>query len=80
MRISAMQVPFLHRVVPRYLRLVNSSTFAFRADNCTDVVRAFGPDLALFCADFHFIRHCFVYESVGEVLKFTTAADLAGKW
>ena len=30
--------------------------------------------LAFFCADFHSICHCFVYERVGEVLKFTIAA------
>ena len=39
---------------------------------CTDVVRAVGPDVALFCADFHSICRCSVYDSVGEVLKFTT--------
>ena len=40
---------------------------------CTDVVRAVGPDVALFCADFHSC-HCIVYESVDEVFKFTIAA------
>ena len=33
-----------------------------------------GHGLALFCADFHSICRCSVYESVGKVLKFTTAA------
>ena len=37
-------------------------------------MRAVSLDLALFRADFHFICRCSVYESVGEVLKFTLAA------
>ena len=41
---------------------------------CTDVVRAVRHDLALFCGDFHSICCCSVYESAGEVLKFTIAA------
>ena len=41
---------------------------------CTDVVRAVGPDVALFCADFHSICRCSVSESVDEVLQFTIAA------
>ena len=40
----------------------------------SDVVRGVGHDLPLFCADFHSILRCSVYESVGEVLKFTTDA------
>ena len=50
---------------------------------CTDVVRAVSHDLALFCADFHSICRCSVYEPVGESLKFTVAAahkiDVVGK-
>ena len=50
---------------------------------CDDVVRVVGHDLALFCADFHSIYPCSVYESVVEVLKFTIAAahkiDVVGK-
>ena len=40
--------------------------------------------LALSCADFHSIYRCSVYESAGEVLKFTIAAahkfDVVGKY
>ena len=40
-------------------------------------------NLALFCADFHFICRCSLYVSIDEVLKFTTAAaltiDVTGK-
>ena len=73
---SAEQVSSLHRVAPRYLKLVTSSNiWTFMLVNiCTDVVHAVGLDHALFCADFHSICCCSVYESVGEVLKFTIAA------
>ena len=47
---------------------------AIHANICTDVVHAVGHDLALFCADFHSICWCSVYESVCEVLKFPIAA------
>ena len=41
MQISTEQVPSLHRVAPRYLKLVLSSNFwPFHANICTDVVRA----------------------------------------
>ena len=71
MRISAEQVPSLHMVATRYLELVTFSNFLpFNANkkylHCLC--------LALFCADFHSICRCSVYESVGEVLKFTFAA------
>ena len=56
------------RVTPKCVKL------AVYAEICTEVVRAVSHDLALFCADFHFIWRCSVYESVGEVLKFTFAA------
>ena len=51
---------------------------------CTDVLCAVSHDIAFFfCADYHSICHCSVYESVGEVLKFNTAAahkiDAVGK-
>ena len=82
-RTSAEQVPSLHRVAPRYLELVTSSCLAVHANICTDVVRAVGHDFALLSADFHSICHYSVYESVGEVLNFTTAAthtiDVVGK-
>ena len=71
MRISAEQVPSLHRVAPRYLKLVTSSNF-WPVMLCT--VCVVGHDLTLFCADSHSICICSVYESAGEVLKFTTAA------
>ena len=71
MRTSAEQVPFLHRVAPWCLKPVTSN---FGPNIFADVVRAVGQDLVLFCADFHSICRCFVYESVGEILKFTTAA------
>ena len=45
--------------------------------------RDVGHDLTYFCADFPSICRCFIYESVGEVLKFTIAAahkiDVVGK-
>ena len=76
MRISAAQVPSLHRVSPRYLKLVITSYF-------WTLIRTVGHDLALFCADFRSICGCCVYEPVGEVLKFKTAAahkiDVVGK-
>ena len=48
MQTSAEQVPSLHRVAPRYLKLVTSYIFflAVHANICTDVVHAIG--LALF--------------------------------
>ena len=57
---SAEQESSLHRLLPGSI--------------CTDVVRAVGHDLALFCAGFHSTCRCFVCESVGEVLKITIAA------
>ena len=82
-RTSAEQVPSLHRVAPRYLELVTSSCLAVHANISTDVVGAVSHDLVLFCADFHSTCPCSVYESVGEVLKFTNTAafkiDVVGK-
>ena len=56
---------------------------AVHANIRTDVVHAVGHDLTLFCADFHSTCRCSVYESVGEVLKFSIAAtrkiDAVGK-
>ena len=80
MRASAEHVLSLHRVleIVHHLYLL-----AVHANICTNVVRAVGLDLALFCADFHSICRCSVCESVGEVLKFTTDAackiDVVGK-
>ena len=75
-RTSTEQVPSLHRVARRYLKLVTSANFwtFMPIIICTNVVCSVGHDLALFCADFHSICCCSVYESVGEVLKFTIAA------
>ena len=42
---------------------------AVHANICTDVVRAVGIDLALFCVNFLSICGYSVYESVGEVLS-----------
>ena len=80
---SAEQMPSLHRVAPRYFKLVTTSNiWPFMLKFCSDVVCAFGHDLALFGADFHSICRCSVYEFVG-VLKFTIAAaykiDVIGK-
>ena len=42
---------------------------------CIDIVRAVGHNLAIFvCVDFHSIGPCPVYESFGEVLKYSIAA------
>ena len=68
MQTSAEQAPSVHRVVARYLKL------AFHANICPDVVHAGSHDLAVFCADFHSVCRCCVYESVDEVLEFTIAA------
>ena len=62
MRTSAEQVLSLYRVAPRYLKLVTSTKpLAIHANIGTDVVRAAGHDLALFCADFHSICRRSVY-------------------
>ena len=77
MRIPAEQVPFLHRIVPRYLKLITSSNFwpFMLISACTDVVRLHvGHDLDLSYADFHSTCRCSVCESVGTVLKLTIAA------
>ena len=75
MQISTEQVPSLHRIASRYLTLVTTELLAVHADMCTDVVRAVGHDLALFCANFHSICLCSVYESVCEVLKYIIAVN-----
>ena len=84
MPITSERMPFLYRVASKYLELVTSSNFwPFMLIICTDVARAVGRDLALFCADFHSICRRSIYESVGEVLKFIVAAahkvDVVGK-
>ena len=74
MQTSAEQVPSLHRVAPRYMKVVSFSDFwLFMVISA--LVCAVDHDLAAFCADFHPICHCSVYESVGVVLKFTIAAS-----
>ena len=67
-------LPSFKSVTPRYLKLITSSNFWPFLLKSAVVVRAIGYDLTLFCADFHSISCCSVYESVGEVLKFTVAA------
>ena len=85
MPITSERMPFLYRVASKYLELVTSSNFwPFMLIICTDVARAVGRDLALFCADFHSIRTRSFYESFGEVLKFTLVfaltIDVVGEW
>ena len=76
-------LPSFKSVTPRYLKLITSSNFWPFLLKSAVVVRAIGYDLTLFCADFHSISCCSVYESVGEVLKLTIAAarkvDVFGK-
>ena len=83
MQASAEQMSSLHRVAQvletghlLYLPAVHANT-------CPHVVRAVGHDLALFCADFHSICCCSVYESVVEVPKVTIVdahkIDVVGK-
>ena len=71
MRASAEQMPFLHGIAPRYLKLVTSSNFwGFVLISalmlCALLVVVLLNSL-LTCMP------CSVYESVGEVLKFTIA-------
>ena len=64
----------MHRVAQRYLKVVISSNlWPFMLIPALMFVLLV-MILLLFCADFHFICPCSVYESVGEVLKFTIAA------
>ena len=85
MRTSAEQVPSLHRVASRYLKLVTSSNFWLFMLSAPVLLFfcAAGHGLTFFCADFHSICRCSVYESVGEVLEFDIAAahkiDVVGK-
>ena len=73
--ITSGRMSFLYRVASKYLELVTSSNFwPFMLIICTDVARAVGRDLALFCADFHSIRTRSFYESFSKVLNFTIAA------
>ena len=68
-------MPSLHRVAQRYWKEVTpSNPWPFISNNRTDVACAFGYDLALFCADFHSISLCSVYEFSGKVLKFAVPA------
>ena len=77
MRNSAEQVPFSHGVDPGrdWKPVASSNGWSFvPVYDLMSVIRAVGHDLALFSADFHSVYRCSIYESVGEVLKFTTAA------
>ena len=82
MRTSTEQVPSLHRVAPRYLKLVTFSNFwPFML---ISTLIFFNPlVMVLLLSVLTSICRCSVYESVGEVLKFTTAAahkiDVLGK-
>ena len=79
MRTSAEQVPSLHRVAPRYLKLVNSSNFwPFMLISALMLFV-----LLVLILRFSVLTSTPYAESVGEVLKFTTAAahkiDVVGK-
>ena len=81
---SAEQVPSLHRVAFRYLKLVTSSTFwPFMLISALMLFVLLDHGLALFSADFDSICRCSLYESAGEVFKFTIATaqkiDVVGK-
>ena len=83
MRTSAEHVPTLHKVTPRYLKLVTSSNvWPFVLISALMFVLLV-MILLFFQADFYFICRCSDYESVGETLKFTIAAahkiDVVGK-
>ena len=58
-RISAEHVLSLHRVAPRYLKLVTSSKFwPLTLISALMLFMLFVKNLALFCADFHSICRC----------------------
>ena len=84
-RTSAEQVPFLQRDAPGHLKLVTSSNSWPFVLICAPMLFVLSVKILLFffffCADS--ICPCSVYESVGEVLQFTTAAaskiDVVGK-
>ena len=74
---SAEQVPSLHGVAPRYLKVVTSSNvWPFMLISALMLFMLLVMILLFFCADFHSICRCSVYESIGEVLEFTLAAAL----
>ena len=84
MQTFAEHVPSLHRVAPRFLKLVISSNFwPFMLISALMLLVLLVMMLLFFCSDFHFLCRCSVYESVGEGLKFTIAAahktDVVGK-
>ena len=69
------QVPSLHWVAPKYLELVTSSNvWPFMLISALMLFMLLVMILLFFCADFHSICRCSVYESVGEVLKSTIVA------
>ena len=66
---STKQVPSLHRVAFRYLKLVTCSNFwPFMPTLMLFMLLV--VTLLFFCADFHSICHCYVNLSFGEILKF----------
>ena len=72
---STKQVPSLQRVAFRYLKLVTCSNFwPFMLIFALMLFLLLVVILFFFCADSHSICPCSIYESVGEVLKFTSAA------
>ena len=85
MRVSAKQVPHLHRGVPKHLKLITSSNFwpfmlipALMLFVLLVIISLFSMLTSIISA-----VALSVYESVGEVLKFTIAAahkvDVVGK-
>ena len=82
MRTSAEQVSSLHRVAPRYLKLVTSSNFWPFMLISALMLFVLLVMILLFSVLTSVCRYP-IYESVGEVLKFTLAAahkiDVVGK-
>ena len=84
MRTSAEQVPFLHKVAPRYLKLVTSSNFwPFTLISALLLFVLLIMTLLFSVLTSIPYVFCSVYQSVGGVVKFTTAAacsiDVVGK-
>ena len=71
MQTSAEQVPSLHRVAPRYLKLVTSCSFwPFMLISALMLCMLLGMISLFFCAGFHSTCQYSVYELVLEVFKF----------
>ena len=64
MRTSAEQVPSLHMVAARYLKLATSSAFLPLMLIRALMLFVLSVMFALFCADFHSLYRCSVYETL----------------